>query len=204
LLTRKLFYGAAVACAAGLGLGIWLQPPKFYYGSPTPVAAPPPEQPNPWLQDVGASPISPNQSVTDPNADQSAAVSPPAVAQPIQVAQQTDASAPTDDRAQVVASGDTSQAQPDPPGPASSRVVWTQQQRRYDSRPDQDRYQNRDWAAYDSRPSGRDRDNEDYLDSPPPPRWSPPPDRRGSIQDRRWDFRADGSAVPVGDDDDGG
>jgi len=28
LLTQQLFYGAAVSCAVGLGLGLWLEPPR--------------------------------------------------------------------------------------------------------------------------------------------------------------------------------
>ncbi len=200
LLTRKLFCGAAVACAVGLGLGAWLEPPKFYYGSANTVVTPPDEKPNPWLQDVSVSPISPDQAVTDPNADQSAAVSPPAGVQPIQVAQQTTTSGQAFDRAQVDASGDTSQAPQDPPAP--SHVVWTQTAPRFDPRADQDRGQTRDWASYNSR--SEPRDNEDYLDSPPPSRAAPPPDRRDWVQDRRWDDRPDGRAVAMDEDDGGG
>jgi hypothetical protein len=28
LLTKQLFYGAAISCVVGLGLGLWLEPPK--------------------------------------------------------------------------------------------------------------------------------------------------------------------------------
>lgn len=200
LLTRKLFYGAAVACAVGLGLGAWLEPPKFYYGTANTVVTPPAEQPNPWLQDVSVSPISPDQAVTGPNLDQTAAVSPPAAAEPMQVADKTIASHQAFDRAQVDASGDTSQAQPEPSPP--SRMVWTQTSPRSDAREEQDRGQARDWASYNSRPGYRD--NEDYLDSAPPPRAASPPDRPPWMQGRRWQDGPDGSAAPWGDQDDGG
>jgi hypothetical protein len=32
LLTKQLFYGVAVSCAIGLGLGLWLQPPRLHLG----------------------------------------------------------------------------------------------------------------------------------------------------------------------------
>lgn len=197
LLTRKLFFGAAISCAVGLGLGVWLQPPKFYYGAATPTVTLPQDQPNPWVQAAEAAPMPAGQTVTDPNAAQAAAVSPPAGGQPMQVAQQADASTVSFDRTQVAASGDASQAQQDPQGP--TQAVYAQAEGGWDTRADRNRYRNRDWASY----SARDRDNEDYLDSPPPPRDGPP-DQRPPMQDRRWDVRPDGPAVPVDDQDNGG
>ena len=33
-LTRQLFYGAAVACILGVGLGLWLEPPRPHLSKP--------------------------------------------------------------------------------------------------------------------------------------------------------------------------
>ena len=84
LLTRRLFYGAAIACAVGLGLGAWLEPPKsqFATGGATTVTLPQ-EQPDPWSGDATAVSSRPyDQPASDPGQFQTAAVSPPAAAEP--------------------------------------------------------------------------------------------------------------------------
>ena len=112
LMTRKIAYGAAISLAAGIGLGAWLQPPSFHYGSTGTTIVTPPAQTDPWSADVSSASTLPyNQPESSPSAFQMAAV------------------------------------------------------------------------------------------SPPEPRWTPQPEQRPSMQDRHWDFRPDGSAVPL---DDGG
>lgn len=171
LLTRKLFYGAAISCAVGIGLGVWLQPPKPHYGSATPIVSVPQEQPNIWGDTAEASPAPANAlPYEQASADQTAAVSPPADVQPVQLAQA--------DPAQVAASGDTRGADADSAPDGPTQAAYTP--------PPADRTQprRRDGPGYDA----RGRDNEDYLDNPPPParwdgappsRWGPPDDGRG-------------------------
>ena len=68
--------------------------------------------------------------------------------------------------------------------------------------------QGRDWASYDARDRGArygGQAQDDDEDQPPPPRWDRPPERRMYLPpERRWDFRREGSAAPIGDEDDGG
>ena len=166
LLTRKLFFGAAISCAVGLGLGVWLEPPKVYYGSAVTPVALPQSQPDAWGDGVAdAAPAPAAQPATDPDTEQTAAVSPPAP-DPIQLAQA--------DPRQVAASGDTSQASDDA-APAQAAYEGPPPYRAQD--------RNRDWTGYNA----QDRDNDDYLDAGPPPGgdgppprgWGPPDDPRG-------------------------
>ena len=104
LLTRKLFFGMAISCVIGIGLGAWLEPPSFQAAAAATTVTLPQEQPNPWSGDASSVSSQPdNQPISDPNWPQSAAVSPPADPEPLHLAQA--------DEAQVAASGDTSQAQ---------------------------------------------------------------------------------------------
>jgi hypothetical protein len=185
LLTRKLFCGTAVSCAVGLGLGVWLEPPKVHYGSTaTPVVLPQPRS-DAWGDGAAnAAPAPAAQPATDPDAEQTAAVSPPA-ADPVQLAQA--------DPRQVAASGDTSQAPQDEAVPAQAAYQgpppypYRAQQREGDR------------GGYDV----QGRDNDDYLDAGPPPGWDGPPPRRWGPSD---DARGPGPAAyaPSGDDGQGG
>lgn len=169
LLTQKLFYGAAISCAVGLGLGVWLQPPKPHYGSTaTPVVTLPQEQPNLWGDVAEASPA-PSQPYAQAPADQTAAVSPPADVQPVQLA--------SSDGAQAAAPGAAPSADlitDSDPGPTQAAYTAPP--------PDQTQRYRRDRSGYDAR-----RDNQDYLDdAPPPAQWQGPPPRRwGPPQDDR-------------------
>ena len=206
LMTRKVGCGAAVALAVGLGLGAWLEPPKPQVGSQQ-MINPPQEQPNLWGQDVSSTSALPyNQPETTPDTSQSASVSPPAETANVQIARAN--------AAEVAAAGDTSTAQPAEPQP--TQVTYTRPQplaappaaSQPQIPPGPPRAQGRDWAAYDvrdrgARYGGEARDDPDDL--PPPQRWQAPPERRWSqAPERRWDFRPDGTAVPLGDEGDGG
>ena len=86
LLTRVVGCGAALSCAAGIGLGAWMQPPSLQAGQATTVVTLPAEQ-NGWSEDTGGLPaLSYAQSVSVPDPDQTAAVSPPAEPSPARVA----------------------------------------------------------------------------------------------------------------------
>lgn len=212
ILTKKLFYGVAVSCAVGVGLGAWLEPPKAHYGGTTTITLPQ-DPPNLW----GAAPDSISAlayNPPDPSQYQTATVSPPAGVEPVKLAQA--------DESQVAASGDTSRSEAD--APQATPVTFATPRPMALPHPaaspqpapppaQAQRPQGRDWAAYDA----RDRyqrdfgEDEDVRDAPPPPRWRGPPERRGgpdedrpSMQDRRWDFRPDGPAVPLDEDDGGG
>jgi hypothetical protein len=60
-LTRQVFYGAAISCAVGLGIGLWLQPPRTHAQAPgamrrvaaAPRAAPAPAAVPQALADAG-------------------------------------------------------------------------------------------------------------------------------------------------------
>jgi len=199
VLTRKVFYGAAISCAVGLGMGVWLQPPKMQYAAAATTVTLPQDSSNDWAQDASVSALPPGQPAADPDANQTASVSPPAGGQPIQVAE-ADSGPAQYDNAQVAASGDTSRA---PADVAPAQVAYVQPQTERIPSPDRPRYRDRDSNGYDAREGGRD--NEDDLDAPAsPPPWAGQPDRRPEMQDRRWDFRPDGSAVPLPDEGDGG
>ncbi len=184
LMTRRVAYGAAISLAVGIGLGAWLQPPAFHYGAVGSTIVTPPEQSELWSHDDGSASALPySQPESSPGAFQTASVSPPSGDAPMaQPAVQTSAVASAQEDAD----------------PAPVRVA-------YNSRPQAAPAVGRDWADQ----AGPDRADNDSQDAPPPPRWerpleprwSPPPEGRPSMQDRRWDFRPDGSAVPV---DDGG
>ncbi len=104
LLTRKLFFGMAISCVVGIGLGAWLEPPKFHFASAATTVTLPQEQPDPWSGDATSVSSRPyDQPAADPNWTQTAAVSPPAAAEPIHLAQA--------DESEVAASGDTSPSQ---------------------------------------------------------------------------------------------
>lgn len=85
LLTQRLFYGAAIACAVGLGLGAWLKPPpvKVTSGGDTPavvlpIVADPTDQASTETVDTPA-PAAPVQPVEPPPRPTTvAALSPPA------------------------------------------------------------------------------------------------------------------------------
>ena len=184
-MTRRVACGAAISLAVGIGLGAWLQPPSFYYGSTGTTVVTPPEQTDRWSSDVNSFNTLPySQPESSPGAFQTASVSPPAGDAPMaQPAVQTSAapSSPQDDA-----------------DPAPVRVA-------YNSRPQTAPAAGRDWADQ-AGPDRADNAPQDLpspprWDRPPEPRWSPPAEPRPSMQDRRWDFRADGSAVPL---DDGG
>jgi hypothetical protein len=165
LLTRKLFYGAAISCVVGIGLGVWLQPPKPHYGSATPVVIASQEQPNLWGDAAEASPAPANAlPYAQASTDQTAAVSPPAQVQPADVQPVQLAQA---DPAQVAASGDTRSAGADSGPDGATPAAYTPPP------PDRTQPRRRDAPGYDS--TGRD--NEDYLDDPPPARWDGPPPR---------------------------
>lgn len=206
LMTRKVAYGAAISLAAGIGLGAWLQPPPAHYGSGTTVVTPPPEQANPWGEEVSSVSTLPyTQPETTSGVYQTASVSPPA-----------DAGAANDTptvQPAVQTSTQPSPRQGDDPSPWQTNDGQRQQPYRvaYNSRPAP--APGRDWAEQ----TGSDGGDADHLDPPAPfrwrqapePRWSPPaeqrwappPEARPAMQDRHWDFRPDGSAVPL---DDGG
>lgn len=196
LMTRKIAYGAAISLAAGIGLGAWLQPPSFHYGSTGTTVVRPPAQTDPWSADVSSASTLPyNPPGSSPNAFQMAAVSPPAGQAPtVQPAVQTSTVAPS--RQDDAEQGGWPAAGDQPKFPF--RVA-------YDSRPRPAPAAGRDWAEQ----AEPDRTDDRAQDLPPPPRWerppeprwAPPPEQRPSMQDRRWDFRPDGSAVPL---DDGG
>ena len=215
LMTRKVACGAAAALAVGIGLGVWLEPPKPHIGSQT-VINPPQEQPNLWgdaPSSVSTLPYS--QPETSASAMQVASLSQPAGGYG-----DSAASAPSGgtmqlaqaDARQVAASGDTSHAAAPVARPieaTDTHVTWTQTQPQ--ARPvqplqpqapvqmEQPRQQGRDWAAYDVRDRsvryGGDARDDGDDEAPPPPRWERPPERR-------WDFRPDGSAVPLDGGDD--
>ena len=74
ILTKQLFYGAAVSCAVGLGLGVWLRPPLPHVLEPgvmQPVAAD-------ALADQGTVVSAPPLRVASPPPQPDAAVSPAA------------------------------------------------------------------------------------------------------------------------------
>ncbi len=175
LMTRRVACGAAISLAVGIGLGAWLQPPGFHYGAVGATVVTPPEQTDTWNSDVSSVSTLPyTQSESNPGMFQTAAVSPPADAAPmVQPAIQTS----------VVASPEQADADPAP-----VRVA-------YNSRLQPTPGSLHDWADQ----TGPDRADNAPQDPPPPPRWERPPEQRPSMQDRRWDFRTDGSAVPVND-----
>jgi hypothetical protein len=192
LLTRKLFYGAAISCAVGLGMGVWLEPPKAHYAAAATTVTLPEDPPNLWGDAASLSAAPEGQPATDATtASQTAAVSPPADVEPVKLAQA--------DPAQVAAAGDTSQTSAPPASPTP--VTYARPQPLPVPRVDSTPVRGRDWASYDARPRGGD----DWEDDPgPPPPWARPPERPPSMQDRRWDFRPDVSAAPLDDPDDGG
>ena len=151
LLTKKLFYGAAIACAAGLGLGAWLEPPRMPVASAATVVTPPQEPANVWGEapsDISA--VLYSQPDGGPVESQTAAVSRPAPEDDASPEIQPVALAQADPR-QVAAAGDTShaEAKADTAPPAD-----------FANPPDRTRPQGRDWASYDSRPRDNDRSEE--------------------------------------------
>jgi hypothetical protein len=187
-MTRRVATGAAVALAAGVGLGAWLTPPPAHYGSTTPVVVTPPEQQQDvWTSDVAnAAPLpygQPDASAVDA-AYQTAAVSPPAPdASPnwrVQPAVQTTGQAQS-------RSDDAGQQAWQPAFPPKAPVHVA-----YNARAQASPAAGRDGAEEDN---GAYRDAFDDRQGPPPQPPRPP------MQGRRWDFRPDGSAVPL---DDGG
>ena len=218
LMTRRVACGAAAALAVGIGLGAWLQPPQPHYGAQT-VINPPQEQPNLWGEEASATSSLPfTEPATSPAVYQTASLSPPAgggaadAAGTMQLAQA--------DPRQVAASGDTSHAAADPPQARPTQVTYTQpaplnvpapqppRPAQPQAPPEPPRAQGRDWASYDARNRGArygGQAQDDDEDQPPPPRWDRPPERRMYLPpERRWDFRREGSAAPIGDEDDGG
>ena len=186
LMTRKVACGAAISLAVGIGLGAWLQPPGFHYGETGTTVVTPPEQTDVWNSDVSSVSTLPySQPDPSPGVFQTASVSPPAGDAPMaQPAVQTS----------TVASSQQDDADAGPVKVA------------YNSRPQPASGSLHDWADQ----AGPDRADNAPQDLSPPPRWdrpleprvTPPSEQRPSMQDRHWDFKADGSAVPM--DADGG
>ena len=88
LLTRRLFYGMAISCVVGIGLGAWLEPPKFQFASAATTVTLPQEQPDLWSGDASSVSSRPyDQPAIDASWTQTAAVSPPAAAEPFHLTQ---------------------------------------------------------------------------------------------------------------------
>ena len=190
LMTRRVAYGAAISLAAGIGLGAWLQPPSFHYGAVGTTVVTPPEQSDTWTQDAsGFSTLPYSQPESSPGAFQTASVSPPAGDAPM--------AQPAVQATTIASSQDDADEAPWQAGDAQKAAVKVA----YNSRPQPAPGAGRDWADQ----AGADRADNAPQDLPPSPRWerppepgiSAPPEQRPSMQDRRWDFRPDGSAVPL-------
>jgi hypothetical protein len=201
-MTRRVACGAAVALATGLGIGAWLTPPQAHYGAATTVVALPPQQPDVWASDVAnAAPLPDAQP--DTASYQTAEVSPPAgeVMASWQDAPKVQAAVQTTTQPQ--GRSDT-QGQPSwqPAFPPKSPVRVA-----YNARPLASSGSGREWtdeeaSSYRDALAERDSPPPPRFERPPEPRWQPPPEPRAPpMQGRRWDFRPDGSAVPL---DDGG
>ncbi|HEY5409530.1 MAG TPA: hypothetical protein VIJ94_02275 [Caulobacteraceae bacterium] len=86
LLTRVVGCGAAVSCAAGIGLGAWLEPPSMHTASAATVVNLPVQQ-GVGGDDPGALPaLAYAQSISVADPDQTATVSPPADPSPAKFA----------------------------------------------------------------------------------------------------------------------
>lgn len=156
-LTRQLFYGAAISCVVGLGLGLWLEPPRPRLtkpGSmqPLPINFQPQQQDQGAVVDVSPAPLpyeapetrqEPGAPTDD--ADASPEVSPPAptpsMGPPVRLEDADPADAPD---------GDPPAIRADP--------RWYEDQER-----ERDR---RSWLE------DRYRGRPDDLDEPAPPRWA--------------------------------
>jgi hypothetical protein len=73
LLTKQLFYGVAVSCAIGVGVGLWLQPPRLHLGRQPDAIVPAPAFAD--TPDLGESVAAPQPATA------SAATPPPEVAE---------------------------------------------------------------------------------------------------------------------------
>jgi hypothetical protein len=161
ILTKQLFYGAAVSCAVGVGLGLWLEPPRPHLvesGVMQPVAmGDPAPQPVQTTDEAPAAPLPYLASAPREAAQEPAAV-------PVAAVQEV----PPQPAAQVIpakAAGPPLRLEDaQPAGPYEAPPP----ERRPDPRWRQDEPRGRDWrAAPDDQyaPRGYDYDE-------PAPRWS--------------------------------